>query len=103
MIEHTVLFRLRRPLDPANSAAFLSALNDFSRVAPHVCGPVKIENDLGLRERSNPRTADVLLHMTFPNTAAFAAYLDDPLHRALTPEVFEVYCEAWLSVQNQMG
>ncbi|SDH46580.1 Dabb family protein [Pseudonocardia oroxyli] len=101
MLSHTVLFRLPRPLDPAQQAEFVAALREFAADAPPTAGPVTITTDLGLRDPDNPRVADSSLSTTFPDVDAFAAYLDHPRHQAIVAEVLEPSGVTWLSMQSE--
>ncbi len=98
MIRHTVLFRLRRPLDEATTADFVAALEAFAADAPHAAGPATVGTALGLRGEG-PRAAEVSLEAQFTDPEAFSAYIASDPHQTLLSDVLEPGCEGWWSVQ----
>lgn len=100
MINHTVLFRLRRPLSDEDRTRVVGALREFAADPPHAAGPAQMHETLGLRGEG-PRAADVLYEVTFPDAEAFAAYIEHPRHQALVRDVLEPGCEGWWSVQAE--
>jgi hypothetical protein len=100
MIRHTVLLRLRRPVDEQARAALLDGLRAFAADPPYATGPAHIVADLGLRGET-PRSSDALLQAEFPDAEAFAAYLADERHQALLRDVLEPLCEGWWSMQAE--
>jgi Stress responsive A/B Barrel Domain len=100
MIAHYVLFRLKRPTDDGARASFADALRRFAADAPFAAGPATVQESLMLRGES-PRTADVLLTVTFDRPDDFASYLGSEAHDALLHETLEPMCEGWWSVQAE--
>ncbi|GAB3615577.1 hypothetical protein GCM10027416_01340 [Okibacterium endophyticum] len=99
MIVHTVICRLRRPVDDDARGAFVAALRSFGANPPHAEGPAVIGVDLGLRPEGRS-VSEFSLEVRFADEHAFAAYLADPAHRALVADCFEPLLETWLSVQR---
>jgi len=100
MIVHHVLFRLKRPTHDEARTEFADALRRFGADAPFAVGPATVQESLMLRGES-PRTADVLLTVTFHRPEDFASYLASAAHDALLRETLEPMCEGWWSVQAQ--
>jgi hypothetical protein len=98
MITHTVLFRLNRPASGADRSLLVERLREFAEDPPYATGPAIVEESLLLRGES-PRTADVLMTVTFPRAAAFPEYVSSPGHVQLLQETLEPMCEGWWSVQ----
>jgi stress responsive alpha/beta barrel protein len=101
MISHTVLFRLRRPVEAQAREALLDGLRGFAAEPPHATGPASVVADLGLRGET-PRGSDAMLQASFPDADAFAAYLVHERHQALLRDVLEPSCEGWWSVQAEV-
>jgi hypothetical protein len=59
VLSHTVLFRLRRPLDPQQLAAFITELSTFAAQASPSAGPITIGANIGIRDPADARVADV--------------------------------------------
>jgi hypothetical protein len=100
VILHTVLFRLRRPVDDEARRQLVAALESFAAIAPHTSGPAAVLTNLQLRE-DNPRVADAAMQVTLPDAEAFQAYLAAPEHVALAKDVLAPLCEGWWSIQSQ--
>jgi hypothetical protein len=98
VIVHQVLFRLKRPTDDATRSTFAEALRRFALEPPFAAGPATVQESLLLRGES-PRTADVLLTVTFSGREDFAPYLASDAHEALLHDTLEPMCEGWWSVQ----
>jgi len=98
MITHTVLFRLNRPASEADRSLLVERLRKFAEDPPYATGPATVEQSLLLRGES-PRTADVLLTVSFQSAEAFPEYAGSPAHVQLLQETLEPLCEGWWSVQ----
>ena len=98
MITHTVLFRLKRPASDADRDLLVERLREFAQDPPYATGPAVVEESLMLRGES-PRTADVMLTVSFPRAEAFPDYVASPGHVQLVQETLEPMCEGWWSVQ----
>ena len=98
MITHTVLFRLKRPTSGADRSLLVERLREFAENPPHATGPAIVEESLLLRGES-PRTADVLMTVSFASPEAFPEYVSSPGHVQLLQETLEPMCEGWWSVQ----
>ena len=99
MIRHTVLFRLRRPVDDESHERLLTGLRAFAADPPCASGPARVDADLGLRS-DTPRAGEALLEAQFADVDAFRAYLVDERHQTLLRDVLEPLCEGWWSVQG---
>jgi hypothetical protein len=100
MIRHVVIFQLRRPVDPVAAAEFAEATAAFAALAPHAEGPARVLTDLGLRPEGQYST-EYGLEVLFSDTAAFEAYLADPIHVAYVEDWLKPRCETWLSTQTE--
>ncbi len=100
MITHTVLFRLKRPVSEADRSRLVERLRRFAEDPPYAAGPAIVEESLLLRGES-PRTADVLMTVSFPNAEAFPEYVGSPAHVQLLDDTLEPLCEGWWSVQSE--
>ncbi|MDW5596246.1 Dabb family protein [Conexibacter stalactiti] len=100
MIDHHVLFRLRRPADAAARERFLTALDGFAADPPHAAGPGTVAADLGLLG-DHPRAGDATVTIPFADEAALAAYMADPRHRSFVDTTVAPVCEGWWAVQSR--
>lgn len=98
MITHTVLFRLKPPVDHEKRKQFVEALRRFAADPPLAVSPADVQESLMLRGES-PRSADAQLTVTFTRAEDFPGYLSSDAHEALLHEVLEPMCEGWWSVQ----
>ena len=98
MIQHTVIFRLNRPVDEGTRTGFLSALHEFAASAPFAAAPPQVLTDLGLRPEGRSVSEGQMVAQ-FASVDDFRSYLADPLHIALVNDVLVPNCESWLSVQ----
>jgi len=98
MITHTVLFRLKRPVDPAVAASFAETVRAFGAEPPHALGPAEVLVDAELRPEGRSVTERGLT-VRFAGAEEFAAYIADPKHVAFVDDALIPLCESWLSIQ----
>ena len=100
MLTHTVILRLKRPVEAGSRTAFIEALTRFGATPPHAEGPALVAVDADLRPEG-PSVAEASMVVEFADAAAFRAYLADGAHVDLVENVLRPSCESWLSLQSE--
>jgi hypothetical protein len=100
MILHTVIFRLKRPVDAAAAQSFLDTLTAFGAEPPFGIGPGQIGTDLGLRPEGRS-VSEASLQVNFADAEAFENYLVSAPHQSFVTDTLLPSCESWLSIQSE--
>ncbi|WP_442575812.1 Dabb family protein [Microbacterium sp. F51-2R] len=99
MITHTVVFRLRRPVDSDVEKRFHETVRAFGADPPHALGPAQVLTDAQLRPEGRSVSESGLV-VQFSDADAFAAYLVDPQHVHFVENALVPFCETWLAIQT---